>query len=178
MPYKGETYDSHARRDLLVAAFIAASPVIFKHVMKIVKQPEDAEDLMQDTYIKAARAFPNHRGDNKISSWLYGIAHNLALDFISKNRYKYEVTRYEVYPSGELATETTPEEEVIDNEAVREIVNELNSLSEAERKAILMQAYNLNIEEIAESLGMPAGTVKSHVSRGRKKLNKNKNRQN
>jgi RNA polymerase sigma-70 factor (ECF subfamily) len=173
MSRSGETSEGHLKRDVLVTAFIAASPMILRHVTRIVKHPEDAEDVMQDTIYSALGASDKFRGDSQVSTWLYRIAHNKALDKIALVRAHYEIPHSpQDFPT--LSTDFTPEAAIIQGEEFTAIIEEIKALSLPEQKTILMQAYGLSIEEISSLLDIKEETIKSHGLRGRVKFQKNR----
>jgi RNA polymerase sigma-70 factor (ECF subfamily) len=119
-----------------------------------------ADDLAQETFLEAHRKLAQFRGDSSFASWLYAIAWSRFL--MTARRRKLEPLDDD---DGEPAM---PEEDSI----VRlDLEKALATLRAPERAALtLCFAMGLNHEEAAAALGMPLGTVKSHIARGREKL--------
>jgi RNA polymerase sigma-70 factor (ECF subfamily) len=151
-------------------------------VHQLLRNPEDAEEVTQDTFIRAHRGLVNFRGDSAFSTWLYQIATNLA-----RNRYWYwwrrrrdqtisfdqpiggdnETTLAEVFPA-ELET---PEDATITQEFVNRIAECMVKLSPKHGEILVLRnVKNLSYEEIAEILHISVGTVKSRIARARESL--------
>jgi RNA polymerase sigma factor (sigma-70 family) len=169
MPKGGEYSESHIKRDVLVAAFLASSPVILRHVMIIVKRPEDAEDVMQETIYSALKTLDGFKGGSQLSTWLYRIAHNKAVDRVALAYRHHEVTR-DPHSFSRISGDTFHELDNVHSDEIMTVIEELRALSPAEQKVVFMQVYGFSIEEIAAKLDMKSGTVKSHASRGKAKL--------
>jgi RNA polymerase sigma-70 factor (ECF subfamily) len=155
---------------------------IYAMVHQLLRNPEDAEEVTQDTFIRAHRGLVNFRGDSAFSTWLYQIATNLA-----RNRYWYwwrrrrdqtisfdqpiggdnETTLAEVFPA-ELET---PEDATITQEFVNRIAECMVKLSPKHGEILVLRnVKNLSYEEIAEILHISVGTVKSRIARARESL--------
>jgi RNA polymerase sigma-70 factor (ECF subfamily) len=155
---------------------------IYAMVHQLLRNPEDAEEVTQDTFIRAHRGLVNFRGESAFSTWLYQIATNLA-----RNRYWYwwrrrrdktvsfdqpiggdnETTLAEVIPA-ELET---PEDATITQEFVNRIAECMGKLSPKHREILVLRnVKNLSYEEIAEILHISVGTVKSRIARARESL--------
>ncbi|MBQ8093454.1 MAG: RNA polymerase sigma factor [Clostridia bacterium] len=131
----------------------------------------DAEDAAQITMIKAWKAVPQYRGDSAFSTWVYQIAVHTCMDELRK--------RDRIRPETQLFSETgnsstdhlTPESEVIVQESCSEIRKALDQLDEDQKIPIVLYAIEeKTYDEISETLGIPSGTVKSRISRGRECL--------
>ncbi len=124
-----------------------------------------ADDLAQDTFIKAYTNIRQFKGLAKFKTWLFRIAYN---EFYSHQRKQKEI--------GEEAGHDVPDELSRDeeaNEARMDLYTALNYLSEPERVVInLFFMQDLPIKKITQITGMPEGTIKSHISRGKAKLSK------
>jgi RNA polymerase sigma factor (sigma-70 family) len=124
--------------------------------------PELADDLAQETFIKAHRGLRGFRGGAQFSSWLCAIAANeLRAEWRRRER---RAEFLEEKPDADLAVAADPA-------AARDLADALAALSEAQRAAlVLCFEHGLTHEEAATVLGCPLGTLKSHVSRGRARL--------
>ena len=122
-----------------------------------------SDDLAQDTFIKAYTSIATFKNLSNFSTWLYRIAYNVFYDYI---RSKKETSGLEDWGiDASYQVEQTKVGEQMD------IYRGLSRLKEAERTCItLFFMEDLPIEKIAIVTGMPAGTVKSHLSRGKEKL--------
>jgi RNA polymerase sigma-70 factor (ECF subfamily) len=155
---------------------------IFSKVFSILRNRQDAEEITQDTFIRAQRGLASFRGTASFSTWLYQIATNLA-----RNRYWYwwrrrrdaslsldcpmgedgDMTLVDVLADKEL----TPVEQTINKEFVDCVAGCMTNLKEAHREILVMRnAKNMAYEDIAEHLGLSIGTVKSRIARAREAL--------
>ncbi|MBN1402882.1 MAG: sigma-70 family RNA polymerase sigma factor [Opitutales bacterium] len=155
---------------------------IYSRVLQLLKNPQDAEEVTQDAFMRAHRGLANFRGDSAFSTWLFQIATNLA-----HNRYWYwwrrkrdysmsldqtlghdsDTTLVDVLPS----TEDGPEEDILTNELTRKIEESLPKLNRKHRDILALRIKdNLSYEEIAQKLGIRVGTVKSRIARARESL--------
>lgn len=144
---------------------------LFRLVLTVAGNAEDAEDALQETLLQAYRALPGFRGDCSFSTWLFRIAINRTRNWLrSQGRASSE--RFAASMVG--ATEDTArrvDSEVVHREGRRQIRAALQKLPEHYRRAILLRHYmDMSYEEIADVLGVPVGTVRSRLAQGRKLL--------
>lgn len=124
-----------------------------------------ADDLAQETFLRAWRGMPRFRGESRFGTWLYRIAYNTYLMHRRANRIS---TEDEAPGSPDDAAALPPS---IDGAQRGELQRALQSLSPSERAAIVHCYYlELSHAEAASVLGWPLGTVKSHIRRGLDKL--------
>lgn len=155
---------------------------IYAMVNQLLRNPEDAEEVTQDAFIRAHRGLANFRGDSAFSTWLYQIATNLA-----RNRYWYWWRRkrdksisFDAPMSADNPTTLadmipaeveTPDDITVTSEFVNRIGQGMEKLSAKHREILtLRNIKNLSYEEIAEILGISVGTVKSRIARARESL--------
>jgi RNA polymerase sigma-70 factor (ECF subfamily) len=155
---------------------------IFNLSLRILKNRADAEEITQDTFIRAHRGLAKFRGDSSLITWLHRIAMNLA-----RNRYWYYFRRKRQatlsldYTFGEnadskfsdlFASEAPdPGREAVTSEFVSLVGQCMKKLDPVHLKPLTMRyALNSSYEEIAEALGLNVGTVKSRLSRAREHL--------
>lgn len=124
-----------------------------------------ADDLAQETFLRAHRHLDRFRGDAKLSSWLYRIAYNTYLSHARKK--SSQELPLEEGREGEAAA---PAELTL----ARHDLNRAFAVLRPEERAALSMTYgrDLDHEEAASILGMPLGTLKTHVRRGKEKLRK------
>ena len=127
-----------------------------------------ADDLAQETFLKAWQKLQTYRGCAKFSTWLFGIAFN---EFRMAGRRRKELALEEV---DEPPLETEEPAAAARNHHLRlDLTEALKLLNSRERAAVVLCCQNgLSHEEAAEVLDCPLGTVKTHVLRGREKLRK------
>ena len=134
----------------------------------IVRNAHDAEDLAQEAFVKAYQSIGRFRSDEPFGPWIYRIVTNLSLDVLKhRKRIRHEEIS-EAEPAGrrdnaELRAET--------NEIARRIDEALEELPDMQRiVARLHLVEQFEHQEIAAMIGLSEGTVRSHLSLGRKKL--------
>lgn len=124
---------------------------------------ELSDDLAQDTFIKAYTNIASFRNLSGFSTWLYRIAYNVFYDYI---RSRKETDGLDV---GQIDAINCTEQENVGQRM--DIYQSLKMLKEMERTCItLFYMEDVSIDKIAGIVGIPAGTVKSHLSRGKEKL--------
>jgi len=134
--------------------------------------PNDAEDVVMDTYLKAWKALPGFSRRSSLATWLYRIAHNCAVDVLRRRRPGAEegggTPDIEALPDHRMRTAG---EATIAAERVLEVRQALNGLSPEHRTALLLRYTDgLSYAEIASASGVSIGTVMSRLFNGKRKL--------
>ena len=158
-------------------ALVFAS-ALYGAALRYTKKPQDAQDLVQDTYAKAFTSFHQFEPGTNLKAWLYRI---LTTTFI--NNYRKDQRRpllsggeLEDWQLADAASHTSDlgksaEDEVLENIAVRDVKEALAAMPEEFRMAVyLCDVEGFTYKEIAEIVGAPTGTVMSRLHRGRKLL--------
>jgi RNA polymerase sigma-70 factor (ECF subfamily) len=136
-------------------------------VVRIVRDPALAEDLAQDSFVKAFQALASFDPRRRFSSWLFRIAHHIALDAL-RRRQPETVTL-----DDPAATEPSIEPvDPADRLALARALDDALGRLRAEHRAALVLRYHegLSYAEIAEALGIPEGTAKTYVHRARQQM--------
>ncbi|MCI1693887.1 RNA polymerase sigma factor [Aneurinibacillus aneurinilyticus] len=128
--------------------------------------PQDAQDITQESFIKAYRHLATYNQDKKFSSWLYKIAANSCLDAWRKQRREILDEREEEY----IET-ASPEHAYLHKEQAQELRKHIDHLPEKYRLVLVLRYIDdLSYKEIAEVLDLPLPTVQTHLHRAKKKL--------
>lgn len=150
---------------------------VYNLALRMVKNAEDASDITQESFVKAYSSLASFRGESRFSVWLYRIVSNTCLDFLRGRSRRPTVSLYIENDEGEEAELDIPDvsqspEELLERRLTRESVRRgLDALSAEYRQILLLrEIQGLSYEEIAETLSMELGTVKSRIFRARKKL--------
>ena len=150
---------------------------VYNLALRMTGNSEDAADMAQEAFIKAYNSLTAFRGDSKFSVWLYRIVSNVCLDFLRSRSRKQTVSLSTENDDGEeveldIADETHSPEQLLDRSLTRDAVRRgLAALPPNHREILLLrEIQGLSYEEIADVLGLEAGTVKSRIFRARKKL--------
>ncbi len=142
---------------------------IYRLALGVVRDPSLAEDVSQDTLVKAWLALPTFRGDASLRSWVLRIAHNTAVSTLRARRAVVvdPVDMPEPPPTPERGVETS----VQSNEAMVAFAGALEKLDELSRSiVVLRELEGLSYEEIANVLDVPLPTVKTRLLRARRRL--------
>jgi RNA polymerase sigma-70 factor (ECF subfamily) len=131
---------------------------------RLLKEPAQVEDALQDTYLKAFRKIDRFRGDANVATWLYRIAYNTCLDELRRRRPVVAIDDACDPPS----RETGPAERVIAEMTVTELLEDLPEAMRA--TVVLVDGYGFDYLEASRLLDVPPGTVASRMSRSRRLL--------
>jgi RNA polymerase sigma-70 factor (ECF subfamily) len=136
----------------------------------LVRNQEDAQDVVQEAYMRAFRSFAGFRGGNG-RAWLLTIVRNTSYTWLKKNRGAELTTTFdeEIHaPSDESVSPSTILEQSEDAELIKEAINELPA--EFREILVLRHQEGLSYKEIADVAQIPPGTVMSRLARARGKL--------
>ncbi|OIQ84803.1 ECF RNA polymerase sigma-E factor [mine drainage metagenome] len=150
---------------------------IFRLIMRFIRDPAQAEDVAQETFLRAYRAIPQFRGDSQFYTWLYRIAVNTAKKAIAEGA--REVTLHENLGEGgetsgldeHLSDLETPEAVLAGRQVARTVNEAIDGLPEDLRTAIaLREIEGMSYEDIARAMSCPVGTVRSRIFRAREAI--------
>lgn len=145
---------------------------------RLIRDPAEVEDVVQESFIKAYRALPSFRGDSAFYTWLYRIGINTAKNYLVAMGRRpqatgdIEIEDAENFEDGnELRTMDTPETELLGKEIAQTVNDTVAGLPEELRTAItLREIEGLSYEEIATMMDCPIGTVRSRIFRARETI--------
>ena len=148
---------------------------LMRLVMRLVRDPAEAEDVTQEAFIKAYRALPGFRGESAFYTWLYRIGVNAAKNWLIANRRRAPTTTVvdsdeaEGYDGGELLHDTDTPERLLMSRQIADAVNAaMERLPDDLRTAITLREIDgLSYDEIANAMNCPIGTVRSRIFRAR-----------
>jgi RNA polymerase sigma-70 factor, ECF subfamily len=161
------------------ARFVEAhSPHIYRLALKILNDPQDAEDVLQETFIKALRALPSFEGRSSLSTWLYRIAVNEALMLVRKRKPEMVSIDAEKEDSEGAAEPVEivdwcclPESDLMSAEARHFLDEAIQHLTPALRAVfVLRDVEGLSVKETASALNITEMAVKTRLLRARLKL--------
>src|SRR5450631_3292097 len=156
---------------------------LYTAALRMTRNPADAEDLVQETYLKAYRAFGSFQEGTNLKAWLYKILTNTFINAYRSKKRRPEQTELddveELYLYRRLggleaaAAGRSAEEEVMDLFTEGEVKDAIEALPEQFRMAVILaDIEGFSYKEIAEILDVPIGTVMSRIHRGRRQLQK------
>jgi len=155
------------------------APQLYSAALRMTRNPADAEDVVQETFLKAYRAYNTFTAGTNLKAWLYRILTNTYI-----NKYRKQQRRPAEVELGELqdlylykrlgehsGASQSAEADMLDGFVDEDIIESLESLPENFRLPVLLADVDgFSYKEIAEMLDIPIGTVMSRLHRGRKAL--------
>jgi RNA polymerase sigma-70 factor (ECF subfamily) len=155
----GELVDRHKDRAMTLA-------------VRMADNREEAEELVQDAFVRAYRSLDSFRGEAKFSTWFYRILFNLCVTRVSRRPLRETLTDAtdDGHPGSEVMQDEGPSalEQLEDRETAAILHDELGRIPSPYRVALtLFYVQEMSHEEMATVLQMPIGTIKTHLSRGR-----------
>jgi RNA polymerase sigma-70 factor (ECF subfamily) len=152
---------------------------LYGTALKMTGQVAEAEDLVQDTYLRAIRFRRKFQPGTNLKAWLFKMMVNLFINRYRRNRRSREIhegaERHEMaerlFPSSQMLSTSRPEEYFFEKLFSDDVVAALNELPHDFKMAVLLVDVNdFSYAQVAEILGIPVGTVMSRLHRGRRLL--------
>ncbi len=148
---------------------------LYSYLNRLCGDRMTAEDLLQETLIKVWKGFKSYNEQNKFSSWLFSIAHNVAVDSIRKESVKPTVRSFDDVQT--FASDNNPHNAFVEKETNELVMEAVGTLSEKQKQVFLLRQHSgMTFKEISKVTNQPLNTVLGHmhyaVTRIRKKLSK------
>jgi RNA polymerase sigma-70 factor (ECF subfamily) len=155
-------------------------PSLYPAALRMTRNPSDAEDLVQEAYLRAYRGFSGFREGTNLKAWMYRILTNTFINSYRKRQREPvtvqddDIEDWFLYDKlGSAGAEASAESEVLERMPDEDIRGALEALPEGFRMAVwLADVEGFSYKEIAEILDIPIGTVMSRLHRGRRALEK------
>ncbi len=155
---------------------------LYGAALRMTRNPQDAEDLVQETMLRAYRAFDRFEAGTNLKAWLFRILTNAYINTYRKRQREPqkvsadEVEEFDLYQelkNHDTQFEATPESIVLDSLVDSDIIDAIEDLPEQFRLAVVLSDIEgFSYAEMAEIMDVPMGTVMSRLHRGRKALQK------
>jgi RNA polymerase sigma-70 factor (ECF subfamily) len=147
-------------------------------VRKMIKDDDDADDIVQETFIKTYMSLHTYNPDYGFRGWLYRIASNCCIDFLRKRKFMYQIDTASSNNDDEDQTvfdvadfSYMPDSELLAIEKYDVIHREIDKLPEKYREVVILRhEEEMSYQEISQLLGMPMGTIKTMLFRARRLL--------
>ena len=153
---------------------VSFAPRVYGLLVRLIGRPEVAEDLMQETMLRAFRSLKTYRPEGKFRAWLFRIAVNLARDWVRRRPHEPATVLddpAETSPAPHLGIEMPPDAGAMHRDRCRRVEAVLARLPEADREVLLLRYYgDMAFKDIAQATGEPLGTVLARAHRALKKL--------
>lgn len=152
---------------------------LYKSALRMTRSPEDAEDLLQETYLKAYRYYDRFEEGTNLKAWLFRIMKNTFINSYRKKKVQPTHVEFEEVREGleegiaahGTADFPSPEQELMSTELDHEVREALMGLPHDYRMAVLLaDLHGCTYQEIAELVAVPVGTVMSRLYRGRRMM--------
>ena len=150
---------------------------LYRGALRLTRDPEAAQDLVQDTYLRALRYRHSFQAGTNIKAWMFAIMRNLFWD-----RFKTshpgdvsldDVGEFPLYDRLREETGSLPETEVLDRLAAQEVVKAIEKLPPLYREVVLLvDVEGFSYKDAAQVIGVPIGTIMSRLHRARQQLQK------
>ena len=170
-------------REALSALIQGQQTYVYSIAMSLMHNPADAADMTQEAFIRLLRSLGTYRAETKFTTWLYRLVTNICLDGLRRRGRPVESldaasstqSGDDAPTAGERLADndrwTQPEEEITLRESATEVRQALAQLPTAQRLALTLYYFeDMRYEDIAEAMGLPLNTVKSHIRRGKERL--------
>jgi len=146
---------------------------VYRYLLRLVRQPAEAEDLFQQTWLRVAERIRRYDPARSFDAWLFTVARNLAFDHLRRIQPQSLDEPLDDKPSGEAmisrlaSSEASPFDQLLASERAGRLGSALESLPVIYREVLTLRfEEEMKIEEIAAVLGAPLSTVKSRLRRG------------
>jgi RNA polymerase sigma factor (sigma-70 family) len=148
---------------------------LYATILRMTKNPQDAQDFVQEAFIKVYHQLGKYDGKGSFSSWVYRVAINHCLDEFRKK--SYHIQKVELSEE-KYENPSHPEVIFLKKERSRQLERIVATLPEDERMIILLRYVNeLSYDEISELLDIPVTTVRNKLHRAKIKMRKNVNQE-
>jgi RNA polymerase sigma-70 factor, ECF subfamily len=156
---------------------------VYRFALRLSGSPDHAQDLVQDTFVRAFKAWDQYTPGTQCKSWLFTICRNLYLrqwergqrhdQIVAENTRPEAPTSEVVNPLWSAVGDVDPEGQFFASIVDEEVLRAIDDLPEDFRTAVVLSdVEGLSYQEISDMVGVPVGTVKSRLFRGRRQLQK------
>ena len=160
---------AQGRQDSLGRLYDETAPLVNGLLLRILKHPQDAEEVLMDVYMKAWKNAASYSPDRGcVQSWLVMMARSVAIDRLRQRKTRLEAAGLTIENAPEpVSSEASPEEQTVRGQWRARVQSVLSELPSEQREGVVMAFFGgLSHTELAERLGQPLGTVKTRIRSG------------
>ncbi len=160
---------AQGRQDSLGRLYDETAPLVNGLLLRILKHPQDAEEVLMDVYMKAWKNAASYSPDRGcVQSWLVMMARSVAIDRLRQRKTRLEAAGLTIENAPEpVSSEASPEEQTVSGQRRARVQSVLSELPSEQREAVTMAFFGgFSHSELAERLGQPLGTVKTRIRSG------------
>ncbi|PCJ95017.1 MAG: RNA polymerase [Flavobacteriaceae bacterium] len=145
--------------------------LVFTLAMKMLKSREEAEEIAQDTFLKAYRNLSSFKGDSKFSTWIYRITYNTCLDRLKKQKRQQRTVAIDTFTENEIKTLDNALD-IMEQKERKQVIQDCLQLLSKDNAILLTLFYfeELTLREISKIMGGTVNNLKVKLYRGRKQL--------
>jgi RNA polymerase sigma-70 factor (ECF subfamily) len=145
--------------------------LVFGLIARAVPDRSRAEDLAQEVFLRVHKGLPYFRGEARLSTWIYKIVLNLCAQHSTRDRL-LDFTLDEVTPSGRPRVEPIASDSTVGDVELRDRLEKAIARLPASQRVLVAAHYleGVRYEDLAEAMGLPLGTVKTHLHRAKRQL--------
>jgi len=146
---------------------------LFRYLYYLTGNPDEAQELLQETFFQAYQSLGSYRGNAKVSTWLYGIARN-----VCHKEWDKEKRRRAISLAEDHSLSQTPEDIVAQSETHRALLNALVALPSPQKEVVILRSFNdLSFKEIGAILGQKENWARVNYYRAKLELRKSLQRE-
>lgn len=147
---------------------------VLRYAARVVENPEDAQDVLQETFQYVFSRLPTYQPQAKFTTFLYTVTHHTALNLVKKKRKRRNLLKEHTQPFlTDTSSDLSPAERLMEEEHLGLLRKGIQTLSKVHQQVLHLRIVEeLSYEEISEILEIPIGTVKSRLHNGISQLRK------
>jgi len=166
-------------REALTQLIMSQQHYVYSIAMSVLKNPDDAADLTQESFVRLFRALPQYNGESRFTTWLYRLVVNLGRDELRRRGRQVQIQSPGADDESQDELSSVADDDrwadpalALDSRELRDDVRRALALLEEHYRLVLTLYYfdDMKYNDIAEVLDIPLNTVKSHIRRGKERL--------
>jgi RNA polymerase sigma-70 factor, ECF subfamily len=141
---------------------------VYRLCVTYFRDPMQAQDAAQESLVRLWRALPKYDGRAALSTWIYAITRNRCLTGLSRTRHTVSISEAEIQAEVDSVSGPDLQEGIEQSHAIRQLVEELPEMTR--RIVALYYFEEQSVSEVSELVGLPEGTIKTHLFRARARM--------